>query len=336
LDDTVAKNYYFENYSNSMEQELIEDLVIESIRIFGIDCWYIPRTISAKDDLLNEDSLSVFDDARMIEMYVKNVDGFEGEGDFLSKFGLQIRDSMTLTVANRVFDTEIGAVTEQVRPNEGDLIYFPLNRKMFQVMHVEHEAIFYQMGQLQTYDLRCELFEYSGERFETGYEFIDDLYDQIDLFVSQANNVFDIAVSDGVFTIRDTTTQNDPEAQATLTNLYVGSTYIFDQSDSTNNGTRIEIYDGPSAYQDEPATIQSLSGTPGANNAFTSFTPEAIGTYYYLDANVPDMGGAIEVVQSKLENVDMYDSIADNTAIETIADNILDFSEDNPFGENNY
>jgi hypothetical protein len=114
-------------------------------------------------------------------MYVRNVDGFEGEGDFLSKFGLQIRDSMTLTVAIRSFDAEVNKYTEEVRPNEGDLIYFPLNGKIFEVMHVEHEAIFYQMGQLQTYDLRCELFEYSGERFNTGLDDLDTKFDSINI-----------------------------------------------------------------------------------------------------------------------------------------------------------
>jgi hypothetical protein len=169
------RNFYFENYSNSMEQQLIEDLVIESIKIYGTDTWYMPRTLGAKDDLFNEDDLPIFNDAYMVEMYIRSVDGFEGEGDFLSKFGLQIRDSMTLTVAQRVFRQEVASFDTQVevRPKEGDLIYFPLNQKIFEVMHVEHEAIFYQMGSLQTYDLRCELFEFSNERFNTGYEFID-------------------------------------------------------------------------------------------------------------------------------------------------------------------
>lgn len=173
----MATNFYFSNFTNSMEQTLIEDLMIESIRIYGNDLWYMPRTFGAIDDLLNEDDLPVFNDAYMIEMYIKNVDGFEGEGDFLSKFGLQIRDSITFTVAIRKFNQEIGNYSEQVRPNEGDLIYFPLNRKIFEVQHVEHESIFYQMGALQTYDLRCELFEYSNERFQTGNLEIDTLFD---------------------------------------------------------------------------------------------------------------------------------------------------------------
>lgn len=163
-----------------MEQTLIEDLVIESIRIYGIDTWYIIRDRQNHDDILNEDDLPVFTEAYQAEMYVKNVDGFEGEGDFLSKFGLQIRDSMTMTLAIRVFDQEIGFNTTLTRPREGDLLYFPLNNKMFEIMHVEHEAIFYQMGSLQTYDLRCELFEFSNERFETGVLEIDTLFGDYD------------------------------------------------------------------------------------------------------------------------------------------------------------
>jgi hypothetical protein len=111
----------------------------------------------------------------MIETYIKNVDGFGGDGDFLSKFGLQINDTMTLTIAMRKFMEDVALFDGEVRPNEGDLIYFPLNRKIFEVKFVEHEAIFYQMGKLQTYDLRCELFEYSQERFNTGIEEIDTL-----------------------------------------------------------------------------------------------------------------------------------------------------------------
>jgi len=177
----MAKNAFFENFSNSGEQNLIEDLIIESIKVYGIEVYYMPRTINAEDKLLNEDDLSSFDTAYLIEMYIRNIDSFEGEGDFLSKFGLQIRDSMTMTVARRTFDAEINGYTGEVRPNEGDLIYFPLNGKIFELMHVEHESIFYQMGSLQTYDLRAELFEYSGERFNTGIPDIDNRYDIYDM-----------------------------------------------------------------------------------------------------------------------------------------------------------
>lgn len=156
-----------------MEQTLVEDLIIESIRIHGVDMWYMPRVLGAKDDLLNEDDLPIFNHAYQIEMYIKNVEGFGGDGEFLSKFGLQIRDSVTFSVSMRRFTEDVSVFDEQVRPNEGDLIYFPFNRKMYEVMFVDNKPIFYQFGALQMYDLRCELFEYSNERFDTGVDEID-------------------------------------------------------------------------------------------------------------------------------------------------------------------
>ena len=173
-------NFYFNNFQNSQEQTLIEDLIIESIKIYGIECFYLPRTMVAEDNLFGEDVLSKFDDAYPLEMYVKSTDGFEGDGDFLSKFGLEIRDEMVFTISQRRFgeEIEIADTTEDIgRPSEGDLIYFPLNGKIFEVKFVEHEAIFYQMGGLQTYDLRCELFEYSHQVIDTGIAGIDAIED---------------------------------------------------------------------------------------------------------------------------------------------------------------
>ena len=103
----MATNLYFNNHAHQQQQWLIEDLVIESIKIYGIDCYYMPRTLVSEDTIWGEDSLSKFEDAYPLEMYVKNVDGFEGEGDFLSKFGLEIRDEMTLTIAQRRFQEEV-------------------------------------------------------------------------------------------------------------------------------------------------------------------------------------------------------------------------------------
>lgn len=173
-------NLYFNNHAFSGEQNLIEDLIIESIKIYGVDCYYMPRTLVAEDLIFGEDTLSKFDHAYMIEMYIKSVDGFEGEGDFLSKFNVEIRDEMVLTVSQRRFGEEISTqdTTNDIgRPSEGDLIYFPLNNKVFEVKFVEHESVFYQMGSLQTYDLRCELFEYSHERIDTGIAAIDAVED---------------------------------------------------------------------------------------------------------------------------------------------------------------
>jgi hypothetical protein len=174
----MATNVFFQNYDYFNEQELIDDLVIESIQIYGVDMIYLSRSLQATDGIMNEDDLSIFDNSYEMEMYVKSVDGFEGEGDFLSRFGLQIRDTATFSVARRTFERFATRVTTTLtRPKEGDLLYFPLNQKFFKIMHVEHENVFYQSGALQVFDLKCELFEYSNERFQTGYSYIDEYFD---------------------------------------------------------------------------------------------------------------------------------------------------------------
>lgn len=156
---------------------MIENLVVESIKIYGHDVKYVPRTIQDKDKIYGEDKqTSKYSRAIDVEMYIKNVEGFEGEGDFLSKFNLQIRDQITFTIARRTFTDEVGDILLINRPREGDLVYFPLNKKLFEIKFVEHESVFYQLGSLQMYDLKCELFEYNSELFETGIGEIDALY----------------------------------------------------------------------------------------------------------------------------------------------------------------
>jgi len=170
----IATSFYFNNFGASQEQLLIEDLVVESIRMYGHDLYYLPRTRINDDLILGEDSYSEFNSHYFIEMYIKNVEGFAGQGDFLSKFNLEIRDQVTFTVARRTFNNEVGAYTSFIRPREGDLVYFPLNNKLFEIKFVEHEAIFYQLGSLQTFDISCELFEYNNEILNTGIPLIDE------------------------------------------------------------------------------------------------------------------------------------------------------------------
>jgi hypothetical protein len=196
----MATSVFFNNFQSSQEQFLIEDLVIESIKIYGHDVYYIPRVRVAFDKIYGEDTLSEFRDSYFIEMFIKNVDGFDGDGDFISKFGLEIRDRVTFTIARRTFNNEIGLNNNAVRPFEGDLIFFPLNKKIFEIKFVEHEAIFYQMGALQTYDLVCELFEYSSERFSTGIDFIDTLF--TDNYLTGKN--YSEVISDYSFITEDT------------------------------------------------------------------------------------------------------------------------------------
>jgi len=136
---------------------------------------YIPRVLTNYDDLLGEDAQSQYNQAILVELYIKSVDGFTGDGNFMSKFGLQIRDQVVFSIAQRTFKQEVAIVTNQIRPNEGDLIYFPLNNKCFQIKYVNNKEMFYQFGALQTFELTCELFEYSNEQFNTGIPEIDKL-----------------------------------------------------------------------------------------------------------------------------------------------------------------
>lgn len=180
----MTTNFYFNNFQNSQEQLLIEDLVLESIKIYGHDMWYCPRTLVAKDDIYGEDTISEYNSAYLIDLYIKNVDSYEGDGTFLSKFNLEIRDQMTLTVSFRNFMNEVGSIATIDRPREGDLIYIPMLDRLFIIKYVSKNAVFYQMGSIQMYDLVCEMFEYSSEKLNTGIEAIDSIEKDLSLNAS--------------------------------------------------------------------------------------------------------------------------------------------------------
>lgn len=171
----MATNFFFNNYQASQEQLLLEDLIIESIRIYGEDMYYIPRKLNNYDEVYGADDQSSYENAYPIEIYIKSIDGFGGDGTFMSKFGIEIRDQIIFSVAQRRFSEDVGEYTTQVRPNEGDLVYFPLNKKCFQIKYVNKQEMFYQLGALQTWEMTCELFEYSGEKMNTGIPEIDSL-----------------------------------------------------------------------------------------------------------------------------------------------------------------
>jgi hypothetical protein len=186
----VATNFYFNNFSASNEQGLYEDLIIESIKIYGEDMYYMPRTLTNYDKLLGTDDQSQYNRAILVELYIKSIDGFTGDGSFMSKFGLQIRDQVVFSIAQRTFNQEVAIITDQVRPNEGDLIFFPLNRKCFQIRYVNKQEMFYQFGALQTWELTCELFEYSNEQFNTGIAEIDIIQQKF------STNILDYSLMD--------------------------------------------------------------------------------------------------------------------------------------------
>ena len=176
----MATNFFFNNFQASQEQLLLENLIIESIKIYGQDMYYVPRTLNNYDEVYGADDSSSYDAAYPVEMYIKSIDGFSGDGEFLSKFGVEIRNQVVFSVARRIFNEEIGEFTTQVRPNEGDVIWFPLNQRAFVIRYVNKYEMFYQLGALQTWEMTCELFEYSNEIMNTGIPEIDALQKKFD------------------------------------------------------------------------------------------------------------------------------------------------------------
>ena len=176
----MPTNVFF-NHAVGTEQHLYEDLVVESMRFYGHETFYLPREVVEEDTILNEDVQSTFGDAYSVEMYLENTEGFEGEGDLFSKFGVQVKDQATFVIALRTWERFISLdsnLATSLRPNEGDLIYFPLSGSMFEIKFVEHENPFYQVGKLFVFKMQCELFEYSGEDFDTGMGTIDVIENQ--------------------------------------------------------------------------------------------------------------------------------------------------------------
>lgn len=188
---------FFNNFTNYAEQSLIEDLVTESLSIYGHTVYYLPRAIVKRDEIWSEDSLSYYRSAFEYDMYVKSYDSYEGDGTFLSKFNLEIRDQITLTVSRRTFAGEIASQRPDIqRPREGDLIYSTMVKRIFVIKYVNNSAVFYQMGDLQTWDIVCEVWEYSNERFDTGIDEIDSIEDRYTVANVYSNTAFEDAMSD--------------------------------------------------------------------------------------------------------------------------------------------
>lgn len=171
----MAKSIYFSDKVAS-EQNLYEDIVIESLKIYGQDLYYLPRDLVDEDKIFGEDPSSSFNSAYKIEMYIENISGFDGQGDIFSRFGVEIRDEATFVVARKRWRQTVSKLDNDIaseRPREGDLLYLPMSNSLFQIMHVEHEQPFYQLNNLPTYRLRAELFEYNNEQLDTGVGDID-------------------------------------------------------------------------------------------------------------------------------------------------------------------
>ena len=189
------RNRYF-NIGLKSEQNLYEDIALESIKIFGYDMMYLPREILNQDNVTGEDIMSRFEDAYSIEMYIENVDGFDGEGDLFTRFGVEIRDAATFVVARRRFDQAVATNEDFVRPREGDLVYMAMSDTIFEIMHVDNETSFYQLENLPLFKMRVELFEHAGEDFDTGIEDIDILddtaFNQVLTLANATDSAYDV------------------------------------------------------------------------------------------------------------------------------------------------
>jgi hypothetical protein len=156
---------------------ILEKLHDEAIQIHSVPARYIPRTLIAEDLVLGEDRLSEFKEAYPIDIYIENADGFTGQGSFASKFGLQIDSGGVFVISKRGWAAAVARFGETIlpnRPGEGDLIYLPMNKGLFEINYVDHQAPFYQLGQYYSYKCNVELFRYSSEKIDTGVDCVDD------------------------------------------------------------------------------------------------------------------------------------------------------------------
>ena len=228
----MATSVYFNNFSPAIinEQRLMEDVIVESIKIMGHDVKYIPREVyDANDDILGEAVNSKFTRAYGVEMYLANVEGYEGDGDFFSKFGLEIRDTSNFVVSRRAFERYIPS-TIATRPREGDIIWVPNLGKLFEIKFVEEELMFFSLGKRTPYiyELRCEVFRYSNEDIKTG----DDDIDEVEHVAGHAIELT-LSAGTGNYIIDERVYQG-----ANIASAFV----IADVKDWDNNTNKLEVY----------------------------------------------------------------------------------------------
>ena len=286
----MATNPYFPTYyaGDAGEQTLYQDLVDEQIKMFGTDIYYLPRTI-LKDNTLDDIVYNKYQDEFQVEMLLQNVEGFGDGAEFGSQFGVRITDEVVFRVSSRRWDEAVAAnnptLTVTNRPNEGDLLYFPLTKDLYEIKFVQQEIPFYQFGKLQFYTMTCELYQYGSDDISTGVAEID----QLETIFSSA-----IALTMGVggtgdFTVGEKVTGATSGSEAEVK--------------SWDNSTRI---------------IQVINRT---------------GTFATGESLTGDSSSAVWVVSTFDTLQDTNSEYDDNRAIEDAADNIIDWSEGNPFGE---
>jgi len=294
----MPRNLYFSE-GHRPEQRLYEDLIIEAIKIYGIDMYYLPRSIVSRDTILNEEDAARFDDAYVIEMYVENVDGFEGEGVLLSKFGLELRDQATFIVAKREWENSVGSYEKgdlkTFQPSEGDLIYVPMSKSFFEIKLVEAQRPFYQLQDLPIYRLQAELFEYNDQVFDTDIEDIDDIERKF--------------------------------ANATVLTI-----------DLDSNGNTYEVGERVQQYIDTSTYVEAEVGAKDADTiTVVNITASDDSASSFIVSSELPLVGLDSATSLDITVVDddsfVNDDAAQNPEFETEGDTIIDFTENNPWGE---
>jgi hypothetical protein len=310
----MPRNVYFSQAVRS-EQSLYEDLVMESLKIFGQDVYYIPRTLVERDNILGEDPSSKFDDAYLIEAYIENQDGFEGAGDLYQKFGLEIRDEANFIISKRSWERLVGLYNNTlgtVRPQEGDIIFLPLSNSFFEITFVEHEQPFYQLSNLPVYKLTCSLFEYSDEKFDTDIAAIDDLA-ALDAY--QTTLTVDVTAN-AHFTKGEIVSQTLVAAVEDVSDAIIVSGTVSSVEKLSTTAAIITVINvgvtGSSGEMRE-FTVSPTLGLVGAESANTCF--------------INDVADVADSTSFTL------DGQSQNYAFELEADGFLDFTESNPFGD---
>ena len=298
----MTTNVYFSKGTPN-EQHLYEDLAIEAIQIYGHDVFYIPRTLVNKDELFGEDSLSRFDDAYGIEMWMETQEGYEGEKELVSRFGLEIRDETTFVVARRRWDNTVSSDANLIvssRPDEGDLIYMPTVKKLFEISFVDHDDPFYQLDNLPVYKLYCRTFEYSSEVLDTGIYAIDDIEtkrstDALDYEFSLENQVaFNERVGQEWGTIYDQNPLPTPWPPTASDIILETATGEYLLAETTEAGTSVLTEDSDDYY-----------------------------SFFIINEDY-----RLSTIDTQSENEWFEDRV---TGI--IGDPVLDFTESNPFGD---
>ena len=294
--NSPASDFVFRDHTNllkangsAQEQTFIENLIVESIEIYGQDIYYMPRTYVNRDTILGEVENSRFTQALQVRAYVNNVEGWEGQGELLSKFGVRIEDKTTFVFSREKFTSAVddnAVLNVEGRPNEGDLIWFPATKHLFEIQFVEAERPFYQLGKGFVWECQCELFQYADEALDTGVAEIDG----IEAAFANAITVNFAAGGTGTFTVG--------EVVAGGTSNVTAEVKAWNATDR-----QLQVYNRSGIFTIPETVTGQTSGAAWTSASYNT-----------------------------LNNVNTADSIDTNFGFETADDDIIDFTEGNPFG----